>query len=221
MWFTVGHFHSLSLSVAYWGFCGSLGLIVAHCMIFYIQRSKYLALLKIYQGFRKVYTFTSFLFFYFFCYGYYFYLIFLTGNWNVSRVIPRLYGWIYNTLRFFPLVVEHSIVVMSARLNPMGSRFSIPKSGRKILRPSWGLRHLWFEFNYHYDGILTCFSILIFWTLCVEKRWGGDRKHYFVNFCCLVVLEFSLDEGCGLGQKLLFRASWNRIFFQPGFQPKK
>ena len=76
MWFTVGHFHSLSLSVAYWGFCGSLGLIVAHCMIFYIQRSKYLALLKIYQGFRKVYTFTSFLFFYFFCYGYYFYLDF-------------------------------------------------------------------------------------------------------------------------------------------------
>ena len=31
--------------------------------------------------------------------------------------------------------------------------------------------------------------------------------HYFANFCCLVVLEFSLDEGCGLGQKLLFRAS--------------
>ena len=118
-------------------------------------------------------------------------------------------------------MVEHSIVVMSARLNPMGSRFSIPKSGRKILRPSWGLWHLWFEFNYRDYGILTCFSILIFWTLCVEKRWGGDRKHCFVNFCCLVVLEFSLDERCRLGQKLLFRASWNRIFFQPGFQPKK
>ena len=28
-------------------------------------------------------------------------------------------------LRLFPLVVEHSIVVMSARLNPMGSQFSI------------------------------------------------------------------------------------------------
>ena len=35
----------------------------------------------------------------------------------------------------------------------------------KLLRPSWGLRHWRSEFNYHYDGIATCFSILIFWTL--------------------------------------------------------
>ena len=37
-----------------------------------------------------------------------------------------LYGCVYQTLRFFPLVVEHSVMVMSARLNPMGSQFSIP-----------------------------------------------------------------------------------------------
>ena len=31
-------------------------------------------------------------------------------------------------IRLFPLVVEHSVVVMSARLNPMGGQFSIPVS---------------------------------------------------------------------------------------------
>ena len=42
---------------------------------------------------------------------------------NVSSVIARLYGWVYKTLRLSPLVVEHSVVVMSARLNPIGSQF--------------------------------------------------------------------------------------------------
>ena len=50
----------------------------------------------------------------------------VSGEGNVSKVIPRLYGWVYKTLRLFPLVVEHSDVVMSAKLNPMGSPFSIP-----------------------------------------------------------------------------------------------
>ena len=33
---------------------------------------------------------------------------------------------------------------------------------------------------------------------------GGGRKHYFVNFCYLALLYL---RGCGLGQKVLFRAS--------------
>ena len=36
------------------------------------------------------------------------------------------YGWVYKTLRLSPLVVEHSVLVMSTRLNLMGSQFSIP-----------------------------------------------------------------------------------------------
>ena len=32
----------------------------------------------------------------------------------------------FKTLRLSPLVAEYSVVVMSARLNPMGSQFSIP-----------------------------------------------------------------------------------------------
>ena len=31
--------------------------------------------------------------------------------------------------------------------------------------------------------------------LCLENQWGGGRKHRFVNFCSLAVLELSVDEG--------------------------
>ena len=49
----------------------------------------------------------------------------VSGKLNDSRVIPKLYGCINKTLRLFPLVVEHSLVVMAAILNPMSSQFSI------------------------------------------------------------------------------------------------
>ena len=78
----------------------------------------------------------------------------------------------------------------------------------KLLRPSWGLQHpvgspssitvrmeYWRAFQYWY------------FELCVENRWG--RKH-FVNF-------YSLTVGGGVRLQVLFRASWNRIFFQPVF----
>ena len=47
----------------------------------------------------------------------------VSGKGNISRIIPRLYGWVHKTLRLSPLVVEHSVAVMSAILNPMGSLF--------------------------------------------------------------------------------------------------
>ena len=43
-----------------------------------------------------------------------------------SEMSLRLYGWVYKTLRLSPLVIEHSVAAMSARLNLMGSQFSIP-----------------------------------------------------------------------------------------------
>ena len=43
----------------------------------------------------------------------------VSGKWNLSRVIPRLYRWACKTLRLSPLVVKHSVDIMSARLNPM------------------------------------------------------------------------------------------------------
>ena len=45
-----------------------------------------------------------------------------------SEVYPGLfqdYGWVYKTLTL-STVVQHSVVVMSERLNPTGSQFSIP-----------------------------------------------------------------------------------------------
>ena len=36
------------------------------------------------------------------------------GKWNVSRVIPRLYGWVYKILRLFTFVFDHSVVVVTA-----------------------------------------------------------------------------------------------------------
>ena len=49
----------------------------------------------------------------------------ISGKRDGFRVIPRLYGWVYKTLILSPLLVEHSFVVMSARLIPMDSQFSI------------------------------------------------------------------------------------------------
>ena len=50
----------------------------------------------------------------------------VSGKLTVSRVIPSLYGWVYKTLGLSPLVVEHSVVVISARWNPVSSQFPIP-----------------------------------------------------------------------------------------------
>ena len=47
------------------------------------------------------------------------------GN-EMSPGLFEDYGWVYKTLRLSAVVVDHSVVVMSARLNPIGSQFSIP-----------------------------------------------------------------------------------------------
>ena len=46
-----------------------------------------------------------------------------------SEMSPGLFqaftDWVYKTLRLSPLVLDHSVAVMSTRLNPVGSQFSI------------------------------------------------------------------------------------------------
>ena len=127
----------------------------------------------------------------------------VSGEWNVSRVISRLYGWVYKTLRLSTLVVEHSVVVMRARLNPMSTQFLIlvlwnlsseSVGGIKFWDPvedsdtggprsvTVRMEHV-FAFQYWYS------------ELCVENRWGAGRKHCFVDFSSLVALESSVDEG--------------------------
>ena len=95
---------------------------------------------------------------------------------------------LYKNLKILPLMVEHSVVVMSARLNPMGSQFLILV---------W--RNLSSELVGDTDtGSASSVSVRMkyvfafeFWycELRVENRWGGGRKHCFVNFCSLAELE--------------------------------
>ena len=100
---------------------------------------------------------------------------------------------------------------MSLRLNSMSSQFLITflcnlcseLVGQKLLRPSWELRLWQSEFDYRWDGICICFSILVLW-LCVKNQLGRGRKHCFVDFCSLTVLESSVDVGGGVGQKSYF-----------------
>ena len=53
----------------------------------------------------------------------------VSGKRNVSRVIPRLYGWAYRTSRLFPLAHEQSGLQVpnqdDPRLYPVGRQFSI------------------------------------------------------------------------------------------------
>ena len=134
---------------------------------------------------------------------------------------------VYKTLRLSALGIQHSVVVMSARLNPIGYQFLIPVSwnlcsesvGHNILRPSWELQHWLSEFNYRLDGILYLL-VFQYWhcELCVENRWRRGRKHCFVNFCFLEVLESLMDEGWwGWGRKSLLGAAKIASFSRRNF----
>ena len=135
----------------------------------------------------------------------------VSGKWNVSRVIPRFYGWVYKTLRLSPLVVEHSFVVMSARLNPMCSQIPIPVLWNLCSELVRGIK-CWDSIKDSDTGGSTSITVRMEYLLafqywycefCVENRWGGGRKHCFVNFCSLAVLESSVDEGWWSGAESL------------------
>ena len=46
----------------------------------------------------------------------------VSRKWNVARVIPRLFGWIYKSLRLAPFVVDHIVVVVTAGSQPKQSQ---------------------------------------------------------------------------------------------------
>ena len=65
-----------------------------------------------------------------------------------------------------------------------------------IIKPSWGLRHWWSEFDYRYDRIRICFSILILGTLC-EKPMRWRHKALFCWFLFLFFLAlYQLNLSC-------------------------
>ena len=105
-------------------------------------------------------------------------------KWNFSKIIPRLYWWVYKALTLPSLTVELNVVVMTAvlkqddpRLNPMGNQYLIPVFNWD---PSWRPCHWQSKFNYHYDRILICVEIIK--ILCVKNQWGGRQKTLFCSF---------------------------------------
>ena len=149
----------------------------------------------------------------------------VSGKWTVSSVISRLYEWVYKTLWLSPLVLEHSVVVMSARLNPMRSQFSISILWNLCSESVGGIK-FWDPVEDSDTGGPISIPVMMeyvfafqYWhcKLCSKNRWGGSREHCFVNFCSLVVLASSVDERWWGGAKVLFRTSRNCIFFQPAF----
>ena len=126
----------------------------------------------------------------------------VSRKWNFSRVIPRLYGWVNKTLRLSPLVVDHNAVVMSARLNPIGGQFLILVLWNLCSKSVGGLK-CWDPVESSDNGSLSSITLRMeyllafqYWycELCVENWWRRGRKHCFVNFCSLAVLESSVDE---------------------------
>ena len=79
--------------------------------------------------------------------------------------------------------------------------------GIKFWDASWGLRHWRYKLNYSYDGLLICFSILILWTLCRKPM--KERQKALCLFIIFVVwpcFNRWWVKGCGVEQKVLFRA---------------
>ena len=115
----------------------------------------------------------------------------VSGKWNASKVIPRLYGWVYKTLRLSPLVVEYSVVVMSTRLNLMGSQFSIPVLWNlcSVFRISGGI-NCWDPVQDSDTGGPSSITVRMeylfafqywYWELCVENRWGRNLQTHHVD----------------------------------------
>ena len=133
----------------------------------------------------------------------------VSGRWDVSRVISRLYGWVYKTWRLFPLADEHSVAVMTAGgsqsrrsqivyfRSPIFDfcfiKFVFRISGSiKFWDPSWGLQY---RGPSSFTARMEHLFAFQFWycELGVKKRWGGGaggggRKHCFVKFCSLALL---------------------------------
>ena len=83
--------------------------------------------------------------------------------------------------------------------------------GIKLWDLCWGLQHWQPKFDYRYDRMLICFPILILWSL--RKTNEGEAESIV-----LLILVFCGYFNCwwvrgdGVGQKVLFRASWRPIF---------
>ena len=132
-----------------------------------------------------------------------------------SRFIPRFYGCVCKTLRLFPLVVELSVVVMSARLNSMGSQFSIPvfwdlcsesvvtKTVETQLRTPTLV--VWVQLPLGWN------TYVLFNTNIVNFAWKTDEAQSIVMLIFILwwCLNLRWMRGGGVRLEVLFRTSWN------------
>ena len=115
----------------------------------------------------------------------------VSGKCNVSRAIPRLYVWVCKTLRLSPLVVEHSVVVMTVGCQSRRSKiesyrqpifdFPFMKLVLQSLGP-WTFVILVEDFDTGGPSSVTVRIEYLFafqsWycDFCVEnRRWGGRK----------------------------------------------
>ena len=90
-----------------------------------------------------------------------------------------------------------------------------------VFRISGGI-NCWDPDEDSYTGGLSSITIRMEYLLafqywycefCVENRWGEGRKHCIVNFCFLVVLESSVDEGWWGGTESLILGQLKSYLF--------
>ena len=120
-------------------------------------------------------------------------------------------------------MVEHSVVVMSARLNPMSSQFSIlvywNLSSESVLAQTVETQLRTPSQAVRVQLLLGWNTYVLFNTDIVKFAWKNDEAEsidllIFVLWRCL---NLRWMRGGGVRLQVLFRASWNRIFFQPVF----
>ena len=104
----------------------------------------------------------------------------ISGNWNASRVVPRLYGSVYKTLRL-STAVERSVVVMTEipKSKPISDFFLLLNLCSELVGASN------FEILVENSDTGSPSSITEYLE-CVEN-WR-DRKHCIINFYSLAVL---------------------------------
>ena len=140
----------------------------------------------------------------------------VSGKWNVSRVIPRLYGWVYKISKLLKLLIElwvlnqgysqsagsQSVIITvgsqlgGSQFQSLGLLIFNSRFIKFVLRISAASN---FEILEEDSGTGSPRSIIVrieclfacqFWycEICVKNRCDRGRKHYFVNFCFVGVL---------------------------------
>ena len=148
----------------------------------------------------------------------------VSWRWNVSRVIQRLYGWVYKTLKLSPLVVNIVLWLWLRDWILWVVNFRLPfyeicvqnQWEHKILRPSRGLR------QWQPSSITIIMEYLLafqYWycELCVKTDQGEAKKIVLLIFVLWRCLDRRWMRGGGVGQKVLFKARWNLGNLGQGF----